>query len=340
MSNSGSNSNVRLDSWRWYDAEKIKIEGRGWDDTPTFSSRLPIKAEKVVTKNVWIQSENSAGLHIKFRTDADMIVVRWTLTNETLSYPRMNTCVVSGIDIYGREENGRWVFIGNGCGRHLSNEIKLTIPHCDEYMLYFPLYNGLKELLIGVPKNETITQNMLVSPKPVVFYGTSSTQGACASRPGMAFTAIVQRALDIPLINLGFSEAGKMELEMAELLAELDASLYVIDSLWNMDIKLINERYKRFVLHLRNAKPNIPIILAEESHYLDKNPTEKGALVRAIYKDLSSQGVEKLYFLSNSGMLGNDGEGTVDGSHPNDLGMMRQARVFTECIVKILINKN
>ena len=324
-------------SWHWYDVSKLKVEGKGWDNTPLFSSRLPIKAQNLVTKAVWKQSENSAGLYIKFSTNSDSVIIRWTLLHKRLALPHMAATGVSGIDLYGRGERGKWIFIGNGRGEHISNEVSFTLPQSAEYMLYFPLYNGLKELSLGVPENKKITQSILSNQKAVVFYGTSSTQGACASRPGMAFTAIVQRTLDIPVINLGFSGAGKMELEMAKLLAEVDASIYVLDCLWNMDIKLINDRYKRFVLWLHTAKPSTPILLAEDSHYLNKSPTKKGVLIREIYNELLSDGIKNLYFLSNEDMLGKDGEGTVDGAHPNDLGMMRQASRFSEAIANILM---
>jgi len=152
----------------------------------------------------------------------------------------------------------------------------------------------------------------------------------------MAYTAIVQRLLDIPVINLGFSGNGRMEPEMAELLAELDPAVYVLDCLWNMSEEMVTERVGPFVRRLRQAHPNTPILLAEDCSVSNTTPTRKGALVRKIYEDMQSEGIADLHFVSNENMLGDDGDGTVDGVHPNDLGMMRQAAVFSRSLAGIL----
>jgi len=161
-------------------------------------------------------------------------------------------------------------------------------------------------------------------------------QGGCASRPGMAATAITGRELDIPVINLGFSGSGKMEPEMAGLLGELDPSAYVLDCLWNMDARMVKERVEPFVRALRRAHPETPIFLAEDSSYRNVTPTEKGRIVNSIYEKLAKEGMKGLYWISNRGMLGADSEGTVDGCHPNDLGMMRQAEVFVRDLAPVL----
>ena len=169
-----------------------------------------------------------------------------------------------------------------------------------------------------------------------MIYGTSITQGGCASRPGMAFPAIVGRQLDAPVINLGFSGSGQMEPAMAELLAELDPSAYVLDCLWNMSPELVSTRIEPFVKTLRAAHPDTPIVLAEDCSVRNVCPTEKGRILRSIHQRLTAEGVKNLHFLSNQGMLGDDTEGTVDGCHPNDLGMMRQAEVFAKALSPLL----
>jgi lysophospholipase L1-like esterase len=152
----------------------------------------------------------------------------------------------------------------------------------------------------------------------------------------MACTAIVQRQLDVPVVNLGFSGSGKMEPEMADLLAELDPAVYVLDCLWNMSPEMVAERVGPFVRRLRQAHPNTPILLAEDSSVSNTTPTQKGAIVRTIYQELKSEGIAHLHFLSNKNMLGEDGDGTVDGVHPNDVGMLRQAAIFCKSLAAIL----
>ena len=124
-----------------------------------------------------------------------------------------------------------------------------------------------------------------------------------------------------------------MEPAMADLLADLDPSVYVLDCLWNMSPDLVSTRVEPFVKTLRAAHPDTPILLAEDCSVRSVCPTEKGRILRTIHQKLTAEGVKNLHFLSNEGMLGDDTEGTVDGCHPNDLGMMRQAEVFVKALI-------
>jgi hypothetical protein len=153
------------------------------------------------------------------------------------------------------------------------------------------------------------------------------------------FAAIIGRKLDLPVINLGFSGSGKMEPAMADLLAELDPSVYVLDCLWNMSPEMVSTRVEPFVKRLRAARPDTPICLVEDCSVRNVCPTEKGTILRAIDQKLTAAGVKNLHFLSNHGMLGDDTEGTVDGCHPNDLGMMRQAEAFTKALCPLVATK-
>ncbi len=323
----------------WYDCKLLTIEGRGWTNTASYYNRLPAKAKSTVPAAVWDLSQDSAGLCVRFTTDSTSIQVRWTLLKDKLAMTHMPATGVSGIDLYGRNEAGDWRFLGFGPPSGPTNTRSFSCPAGSENMLYLPLYNGVQSVEIGISTNKTISTPK-PSPrghcKPVLFYGTSITQGGCASRPGLAATAIVSRALDVPVINLGFSGAGKMESEMADLLAELDPSVYVLDCLWNMTSGMVKERVEPFVYELRKAHPDTPILLVEDSHFKNITPTGNGLLLRTIYEKLVNDGVKGLHFLSNEGMLGDDFEGTVDGCHPNDLGMMRQAAVFLKALPPLL----
>ena len=168
--------------------------------------------------------------------------------------PHMPATGVSGVDLYAKDKGGRWEFVGNGRPAAATNTASFAVPPGEQYLLYLPLYNGVKSVEIGIPKGRKIAA---ASPrqhrKPIVIYGTSITQGGCASRPGMAWTSIVGRRLDTPVINLGFSGSGKMEPAMADLLAELDPSVYVLDCIWNMSPEQVSERVVPFVEKLRSA---------------------------------------------------------------------------------------
>jgi hypothetical protein len=335
------NGEADPDGWTmWYDCKLLTIEGKGWTNTESYYDRLPAKAKDTVPGAVWDLGHDTAGMCARFVTDAQYIKIRWTLLNETLAMPHMPATGVSGVDLYAKDETGKWYFVGNGRPEAVSNEAFFELAEGKtEYMLYLPLYNGVKSVEFGIPKNKTISKPIAPSrkqDKTIVFYGTSITQGACASRPGMASTAIVGRQLAVPIINLGFSAAGEMEPEMADLLAELDPAVYVLDCLPNMSPGMVSQRIEPFVKKLRRARSDTPIILVEDTNFRDITPTLKGRVLRAVHEELITQGITDLHLVPNEGMLGKDLEGTVDGCHPNDLGMMRQAAVFMKSLAPIL----
>jgi hypothetical protein len=323
----------------WYDGRLLLLEGKGWENTESYYDRLPADANDKVPKPVWGLSHDSAGLCLRFMTEAPSFRIRWTLRRGNLALPHMPATGVSGIDLYQKADNGRWTFVQNGRPTARSNEASFRVTPGTECLLYLPLYNGVESITVGVPKDKALSKPGGSSGrqnKPIVFYGTSITQGGCASRPGMACTAIVRRQFDVPVINLGFSGSGKMEPEMADLLAELDPAVYVLDCLWNMRPAEVSERVGPFVRKLREARPGTPILLVEDSSVRNVTPTEKGTILRRIYEDLKAEGIANLHFLSNRDMLGTDGDGTVDGCHPNDVGMVRQAAVFSKSLATIL----
>jgi hypothetical protein len=325
----------------WYDGKDIGLEGKGWSDTLLPYDRLPGKAEGKAPPAVWGLSRQSAGLCVRFTTDAPAIQVRWTVTSANLAMPHMPATGVSGVDLYTRDKGGRWLFVGNHAPSSLSTTVSFAPPVGQTCLLYLPLYNGTASLEIGIPKGKTLSKadGPISKRKPIVWYGTSIVQGGCASRPGMAATAIVGRKLDTEVINLGFSGSGRMEPVMGDLLAELDPSVYVLDCLWNMPPKEVADRIEPFVNRLREAHPDTPILLADDSNYQDICPTEKGRILRTCLGRLITAGVKNLHLISSKDMLGEDWEGTVDGCHPNDLGMMRQADAFVKVLGPVLEKK-
>ena len=206
------------EEWQWQGVAAFGIEGKGWTTTEHYFDRLPESARAKVSEVAWKQSKESAGLAVRFVTDADAVNVRWSLTSGSLDMPHMPATGCSGVDLYTRGENHTWRFVGNGRpGKQEGNLAKFEFPGGArpqrECLLYLPLYNGTLSIELGVkpgahlekapPRPEGLRQ-------PVVIYGTSITQGGCASRPGMAWTSILGRLLERPVINLGFSSAGTM----------------------------------------------------------------------------------------------------------------------------------
>ena len=313
-------------------------EGKGWTETEAPFDRLPTKAQALVPPSVWSLSKHSAGMCFRFVTASPQIGVRWSVGGE-LAMPHMPASGVSGVDLYGHDMRGAWRLIGVGQPRQqVGNQAVFASASGGprEFCLYFPLYNSTTRLEVGVAPGQPLLSPPPRSHKPIVFYGTSITQGGCASRPGMAFTAIATRALDRGHINLGFSGNGKMEPALAELLGELDASVYVLDCLRNMSDALVAERMEPFLRRLRQLRPTTPILCAGAA-FLD-NPKEPSLskLTREAVEKLTRAGVPGLHYLPMRGAWGDDGEATVDGIHPTDLGMSRQAAVFVKALHKLV----
>ncbi|HEY3319618.1 MAG TPA: SGNH/GDSL hydrolase family protein [Planctomycetota bacterium] len=315
------------------------VQGRGYSNTDTPFARFPASAKDKIPKSVWDLSHQSAGLYVHFVTDATAFKVRWALTSGSLAMPHMPATGVSGIDLYARGAERNWMWIANGRPSGQSNTASFAnLPgKTGECLLYLPLYNGVSALEISLPEG-TKLQAVPARPersKPIVIYGTSITQGACASRPGLAFTSIVSRRIDWPVVNLGFSGSGRMEPEMADLIAEIDARVLVLDCLWNMTPQLVDERIEPFIMTIRKSHPELPILLLEDSDFRARTPTTKGAKLKAIF-DRLSQTDRNLHFLGARDLLGVDGEATVEGCHPNDIGMLRHADAIAPVLKKIL----
>ncbi|MBL8230302.1 MAG: SGNH/GDSL hydrolase family protein [Bryobacterales bacterium] len=321
---------------RWHNLASMPLEGQGWTATKHRYDRLPAKAEGVVRAPVWSLAQDSAGMSYRFVTDAATIRARWRVRRPRLSLVHMPATGVSGLDLYVRN-GGKWQWIGVGRPDQVDSEQTLVsgiTRQKREYLLYLPLYNGVEQVEVGVPEGSAFEAAPTAGKKPVVFYGTSILQGGCASRPGMAYPAIVSRMLDWPAINLGFSGNGKTEPEMADLLAELDPAVYVMDSLPNLSPDEARDRVGPFVAKLRAAHPKTPIVLVENVTYTDSHTVdarrakaiEANRHLKTLYEKLKASGDTAVYYIPTQSLFGADGEDTVDGVHPTDLGFLRMAQ--------------
>ncbi len=333
----------------WHDARTLTLEGKAWEDTAAPYDRLPARAEEMVRAPIWSLSRDSAGLLVRFVSDATTISARWTLNSADLAMPHMPATGVSGLDLYARTPDGwRWV----GATKPGAQENTATIanglaPGSREYLLYLPLYNGVRSLEVGVPagaKIEPGPPRPEERARPLVFYGTSITQGGCASRPGAVHTALLGRWLDRAVVNLGFSGNGELDIELAALMGEIEACAYVVDCLPNLNATEVEARIEPFVEKLREARPATPILLVEDRSFANapllearrRHHEASRTALRRGYEALRARGIRGLHYLEGKDLIGHDGEGTVDGSHPTDLGFFRQAEVFRPVLEGIL----
>ncbi len=332
----------------WYDVTQWGVEGRIFPDQPRarWFDRLPEAAQSAVTPNVWTLSRDSAGMMVRCKTDATAIHVHYKLRSPQLAMPHMPATGVSGVDLYARDAEGqwKWVQVSKPAAQEIKTELIAGLaPGEREYALYLPLYNGVESLSVGVDPASHF-EGLAPREKPIMFYGTSITHGACASRPGMVHTAILGRWLDTPVVNLGFSGNGRMDAAVGELMTQVDAAVYVIDCLPNMGPADVAAKCVPLVKQLREAKPQTPIVLVEDRRFTNSwiTPAKEQfhdanhAALRACYESLIADGITGLHYIPGDGLYGDDTEGATDASHANDLGFMRQAEVF-EPVLRSLI---
>lgn len=334
---------------KWWNPAKNNfpvIEGQAWPGEVVMPyDRLPARAEKTVTPKVWNLSRQAAGLSIRFRTSAKEIVVRYTVEG-ALNMPHMPSTGVSGVDLYAIDANGAWKW---AFGRYkfadtITYRFSALSDEAREYRLYLPLYNNVKWMEIGTPGNDSIIPMHKRAEKPIVIYGTSIAQGGCASRPGLAWTSLLDRQMDRQVINLGFSGNGKLDPAVTDLISEIDAKIYVLDCLPNltsMEPAAIKERILTAVTTLRKKRQTTPILLVE--HATSAIPTINATnectiankALEEAYEQLQATGIKQLYLLPAS-QIKLDQNGTVDGYHPGDAGMATYANAYEASLRSIL----
>lgn len=340
----------------WYNPAKQifrVVHNQIWsgNDIHSFYDRLPAKAEKNIRKEVWDLSENSAGLKLVFNTNAKEITVRYTTKSKKYAMSHFSAMGVSGLDLFSENTDGSWAW-ANGkfqfkdtiTYKYTNLSIgKLKYKNDASFHLYLPLYNSVAWLEIGVPSGSTFQFIPVSNEKPIVVYGTSIVQGACASRPGMAWTNILNRQLNSPVINLGFSGNGRLEKELIDLIVEKEAKMFIIDCLPNIvdEPQSIKAKIIYATKTIRAKYPHTPIVFSDHSAYLENgmDSIRTSNLIRAnnisfnTFKELKAGGIKKLFYITQKdiGLNIND---SVDGTHPTDIGMLKYMKVY-----KRLINK-
>jgi lysophospholipase L1-like esterase len=321
-------------------------------------NRLPVKFQGLVSQQVWNLSKNSAGISVRFSTDSPFIYVKWKLVKNT-NPPNMNKIGSNGLDLYSMMNDG-WQYVnsavpsGNPSTSLLISEMDTTLK---TFLLNVPISDEVVEIQLGVKRTSVISmpvRNIDKLHKPIVFYGTSITQGIGASRPGMAYPSIISRELKGECINLGFSGNGKFEASVGQVLCDIDAELYVLDCTPNSSADIIKKNTLKLVQQIRLCKPDTPILLIEsiirENSYLNQSNASKAnglQYIRAQNSELKQSyiaaiklGIKNLYYLEGNDLIGSDHEATIDGTHLSDIGQHRIAEIVSAKIVEILHPKN
>lgn len=324
------------------------IHGVQFDGDQGCFVRLPQKIANTVSSGVADLNLHTAGGRVRFRTDSGCIAIRAVMENNVLM-SHITLIGQSGFDLYHRDpETGEDLYLQSfkppmGMKTGFSSLIR-TKGGLRDYTVNFPLYDGVKALYIGLKKGSRLEEPTAYNfPKPVVYYGSSITQGGCASRPGNSYQAILSRRLDTDHINLGFSGSGKAEKEMVEYLASLDMSVFVCDYDHNApDPDYLRRTHRPLYEAIRNAHPLLPIILISAPDVLKTPDThaERRQVIRDTYDQAVAAGDRNIYFIDGAELFAGEcwDSCTVDGVHPNDFGFYRMAMRIEKTLKPILEN--
>lgn len=325
--------------WTWIDGRAMTPEGLPFDGCDGWCTRLPAAAKTNVVNGTWAMSRCPAGMSFVFTTTSRKLRVRWSLSSERLAMTHMPATGVSGVDLYGRTDDGKWRFVKAGFPhRQNDNEFEVQATPGRLYRLYLPLYNGLRALSFGVTEGAAFAAAPLPVKdisKPVVFYGGSVVQGACVSRPGNSWVSVAGRLLDAPTVCMGFNGQGKMDLSYeADLLSRIDASAYCFLCLGNMNGKNYRQDAEKFLRRLRELKPDVPIIFGSFHYPLVHNPAKHAfaAELKAKFSKEDPVLWAKFDIVPLWDMCSEDCDGTVDGGHPNDYGAYRMGGAFADAV--------
>ena len=337
------------DNIRWIKANEIGILGRAniFDGYHRFTNN-DLEALRKENENLYWLARHSAGLHVDFTTNSRNIWIKYDLATVDIM-PHMPLTGSSGVDAYIRINNN-WRYFATilpnksnvSTTNHILNRDSTSTLTASKYdfSINFPLYNEVVNFEIGIDKNAEIKAISYSDKKPIVIYGSSITQGGCASRPGMAYTNMVRRAINYDVYNLGFSGSGCLENGVSNILANYDSKIMVMDCIANMNISYLKERFIYFYNTFRKIHKTTPIVFIEQptftNSYLYSNDIDpKNAELRKLFKEWNKTD-KNIYYIRTDELYGSDFEASVDAIHATDLGFMRMSKPIISKLKEIL----
>eukprot|EP00756_Hemistasia_phaeocysticola_P002928 Hpha_TRINITY_DN11965_c0_g2::TRINITY_DN11965_c0_g2_i1::g.20445::m.20445 len=338
----------------WWDAQQLGVRGRGFSDDvlSSWSDRLPAAAQSKVRTAVWSLSRDSAGLHLDFYSNATQLHVNVTYRYSTYQMWHFPSTGVAGLDLYGWDsKTSAWRWMATTHTNTATNTLNILDASPDasqpdgmrRYRLNLPTYNSPVALRVGAEPGQIQVAKDKDERGPVVWYGTSIAQGACASRPGQAFTNRVMREINRTVLNFGFSGNCLMEESVTDFITNttIAPALFIIDCSWNMQASQITERAVPLTQRIRSQLgPNVPIILAEETtaggewmRPSNSAQKQKWAALRKAFDQLSPSD-PNLHYVKHEDLYNfpydSDGviQPTVGDTHPSDLGQKAVADYY------------
>lgn len=310
--------------------------------------RLPLSLLPQCNENLQHLSFHTAGACVRFSTDSPQLCVLWELTEEG-NMAHFTACGQSGLELFEETELGTEQIaniipqLNQGKGNLLQQKsVKSLRKGMRHYVLYLPLYNGIKQLLLGFAPNAKIAKGRTPKiDKPLVFYGSSITQGGCASKAGSCYTTILSRRLDAAQVNLGFSGNARGEACMAKYIATLSMSAFIMDYDHNApSAKYLMETHEPFYEIIRKTQPDLPILFVSKPDFdanIENNRERRNVILRTYARALA-KGDKQIYFIDGEQFFGAKDRDlcTVDGCHPTDIGFLRMADTMEPVLRHIL----
>ena len=335
---------IERENLQFFDAETSPFRIYGLLRENGRFCRMPEEAAKGVSDGVHGLYANTAGGRVRFRTNSPYVAISAQMDGIG-KMPHFALSGSAGFDLYADEGSGQ-IYRGTFVppfDLEKGYESVLDFPDNTERLITinFPLYSNVTKLYIGLDSHSM----QKPAPdykyeKPVVYYGSSITQGGCASRPGNSYQAIVSRRLDCNFINLGFSGNAKGEDDMTDYINGLDMSIFVMDYDHNAPtVEHLAATHRRMFQKIREKHPTLPIIMMTRPKvHLTAEEKERSEIVRKTYLDALDAGDEHVCFLQGSDLIHREvwETATVDNVHPNDSGFVSMAYTLCDLIIEII----
>ncbi len=309
------------------------------DSESTFY-RMPMDIASGINEGVSLLNTNCAGGRIRFKTNSSYIAVKAVMGNVCRA-PHFSLTGTTGFDLYSGLEHITTFQPADDIDGEMFGEYDFGKSEFREYTLNLSLYSDVKRLYIILDKDAVLEEpTPYRNKKPVVFYGSSITQGGCASRPGNSYSAILSRRLNMDYINLGFSGSARGEKEAAEYIAGLDMCAFVFDYDHNApSAEHLIETHESFFKIIRKAHPEMPIICMTEPYPCFPDYKERKNVIEKTVIHAREAGDKNVYFIDMTDYFEKAGilnEATVDRCHPNDLGFHFMAEAVEKILKKVL----
>lgn len=331
---------IDKDDIKFYDVDEAPFKVYGLFREDGKYRRIPEAVAKSVSPGVHELHANTAGGRVRFVTDSNYVAINAKMDGIG-KMPYFAYTGSIGFDLYiGDRYHGTYVptcDIVDG----FESVLEFDTNELREITINFPLYSNVKNLYVGVQQNSTVKEaTPYKNKKPIVYYGSSITQGACASRPGRCYQSIISRKFHYDYWNLGFAGSARAEDNMIDYIKNLDMGVFVFDYDHNAPtVEYLKNTHEKMFKAIRNEHPDLPIIImSRPKSFRTEEMQQRLEVIRTTYKNAVENGDKNVYMLGGDELAALCGhEGTVDNTHPSDFGFASMAIALGDVLKDIKV---